>query len=178
MLSESTCLSFPPVMDNGHVIANVRNELASKIGARNQWPFVLVASHDTASAVAAISGRPSADRHSTAFVSSGTWSLVGVELDAPIVTRDALAAGFTNEAGLGRTTLFMRNLTGLWLLEQAMRQWHGQGKSVTIASLLQDAATANPLRSSLRRQLFGPRLQRRRLTGGADAMHVHRHGAP
>ena len=134
---------FPPIVDNGTVIARLGEELAAKIGARNQWPFVLVASHDTASAVAAISGRPG-----TAFVSSGTWSLVGVELDAPIVTRDALTAGFTNEAGLGARTLFMRNLTGLWLLEQAMRQWHGQGKSVTIGSLLQDAATVGPLQTA------------------------------
>jgi rhamnulokinase len=134
---------FPPVVDNGPVIARLREELAAKIGARNQWPFVLVASHDTASAVAAISGRPR-----TAFVSSGTWSLVGVELDAPIVTPDALAASFTNEAGLGATTLFMRNLTGLWLLEQAMRQWHAQGTSVTIRSLLQDAATVGPLQAA------------------------------
>ena len=134
---------FPPVMDNGVVVGGLRKELAAKIGARNQWPFVLVASHDTASAVAAISGRPR-----TAFVSSGTWSLVGVELAAPIVTRESLAADFTNEAGLGATTLFMRNLTGLWLLEQAMRQWQGQGKSVTIASLLHDAATVGPLRAA------------------------------
>ena len=104
---------------------------------------MLVASHDTASAVAAISGRPR-----TAFVSSGTWSLVGVELDAPIVTPDALAAGFTNEAGLGASRLFMRNLTGLWLLEQAMREWQGQGKSVTIASLLHDAAAVGPLQAA------------------------------
>ena len=132
---------FPPVMDNGVAIATLRKELAVKIGVRDQWPFVLVASHDTASAVAAISGRPR-----TAFVSSGTWSLVGVELAAPIVTSDAMAAGFTNEAGgLGATTLFMRNLTGLWLLEQAMRQWRDQGKSVTIASLLHDAASVGPL---------------------------------
>jgi rhamnulokinase len=131
---------LPPVVDSGTVIAGLGDELGAKIGARNQWPFVLVASHDTASAVAAISGRPR-----TAFVSSGTWSPVGVELDAPIVTPDALAAGFTNEAGLGATTLFMRNLTGLWLLEQAMREWHAQGTSVTIGSLLQDAATVGPL---------------------------------
>ena len=131
---------FPSIMDNGHVIAELRKEISAKIGARNQWPFVLVASHDTASAVAAISPRPG-----TAFVSSGTWSLVGVELDAPIVTPEALAAGFTNEAGLGATTLFMRNLTGLWLLEQAMRQWQGQGKSVTLGSLLLEAASVGPL---------------------------------
>jgi rhamnulokinase len=133
---------LPPVMDNGVVVAELRKELAAKIGARNQWPFVLVASHDTASAVAAISGRPR-----TAFVSSGTWSLVGVDLVASIVTSEALAAGFTNEAGLGRTTLFMRNLTGLWLLEQAMRQWQREGKSVTITSLLHDAVDIGPIRA-------------------------------
>ena len=63
-----------------------------------------------------------------------------------------MAAGFTNEAGLGATTLFLRNLTGLWLLEQAIRQWQDQGKSVTISSLVNDAATVGPT-SSLRRQL-------------------------
>ena len=87
---------FPPVMENHVVVGELGEELAAKIGARNQWPFVLVASHDTASAVAAASPRPN-----TAFVSSGTWSLIGVELAGPIVTSDALAAGFTNEAGLG-----------------------------------------------------------------------------
>jgi rhamnulokinase len=134
---------FPPVVDNGTVIASLGEEIAAKIGARNQWPYVLVASHDTASAVAAIS-----PRRGTAFVSSGTWSLVGVELDAPIVTGDALAAGFTNEAGLGAATLFMRNLTGLWLLEQAMRQWDGTGMSVMIGSLLRDAATVGPIEAA------------------------------
>jgi rhamnulokinase len=134
---------LPPVVDNGVVVGRLHKELAVRIGARDQWPFVLVASHDTASAVAAISGRPS-----TAFVSSGTWSLVGVELPAPIVTNDALAAGFTNEAGLGATTLFMRNLTGLWLLEQAIRQWHGHGKRVTIEALLQDAVRVGPLEAA------------------------------
>jgi rhamnulokinase len=134
---------FPPVMDNRVVVGEVSKELAAKIGARDQWPFVLVASHDTASAVAAASPRPN-----TAFVSSGTWSLVGVELADPIVTSDALAAGFTNEAGLGGTTLFMRNLTGLWLLEQAMRQWQGQGQSFTITNLVDDAAAVGPLRAA------------------------------
>jgi rhamnulokinase len=134
---------LPPVVDNGVVVGRLHKELAVKIGARDQWPFVLVASHDTASAVAAISGRPR-----TAFVSSGTWSLVGVELPAPIVTNDALAAGFTNEAGLGTTTLFMRNLTGLWLLEQAIRQWHDHGERVTIETLLQAAASVGPLEAA------------------------------
>ena len=139
---------LPPLMDNGVAVAELGSELATKIGARTRWPFVLVASHDTASAVAAISPRPNAGRHRTAFVSSGTWSLVGVELDAPIVTNTALTAGFTNEAGFGGRTLFMRNLTGLWLLEQSIRQWHRQGISVTIASLVRDAANVDQLRAA------------------------------
>jgi rhamnulokinase len=134
---------FPPVMDNRAVVGELGKELAAKIGARDQWPFILVASHDTASAVAAASPRPN-----TAFVSSGTWSMVGVELAGPIVTSDALAAGFTNEAGLGGTTLFMRNLTGLWLLEQAMRQWQDQGQSLTIAKLVDEAVAVGPLRAA------------------------------
>jgi rhamnulokinase len=134
---------LPPVVDNGRVAGTLRKELAEKIGARGEWPFILVASHDTASAVAAISGRPR-----TAFVSSGTWSLVGVERSGPIVTTDAFRAGFTNEAGLGATTLFMRNLTGLWLLEQAVRQWQASGKQVTIASMLREAAATGPVQAA------------------------------
>jgi rhamnulokinase len=134
---------LPPVVDNGSVVSPVRRELAERIDVRSELPFVLVASHDTASAVAAISGRPR-----TAFVSSGTWSLVGVERPSPIVTTDALRAGFTNEAGLGTTTLFMRNLTGLWLLEQAVRQWQASGRNVTIARLLSEAAAMGPIQAA------------------------------
>lgn len=155
---------LPPVVDNGVVVGRLHKELAVRIGARDQWPFVLVASHDTASAVAAISPRPS-----TAFVSSGTWSLVGVELPAPIVTADALAAGFTNEAGLGATTLFMRNLTGLWLLEQAIRQWHDHGKRVTIETLLQDAARVGPLQAAF--DVSSPELVSSEDVLGAVRMH-------
>jgi rhamnulokinase len=134
---------LPPIVDNGRVMGPLRRELAKSIDVRSELPFVLVASHDTASAVAAISGRPR-----TAFVSSGTWSLVGVERSSPIVTTDALRAGFTNEAGLGTTTLFMRNLTGLWLLEQAVRQWQASGKNVTIARLLSAAAAMGPIQAA------------------------------
>jgi rhamnulokinase len=155
---------LPPVVDNGAVVGRLHKELAVRIGARDQWPFVLVASHDTASAVAAISPRPS-----TAFVSSGTWSLVGVELPAPIVTADALAAGFTNEAGLGATTLFMRNLTGLWLLEQAIRQWNDHGKRVTIETLLQDAARVGPLQAAF--DVSSPELVSSEDVLGAVRMH-------
>jgi rhamnulokinase len=130
---------LPPVVDNGRPAGPLRADLATRVGAREPWPFVRVASHDTASAVAAVSGAPR-----TAFLSSGTWSLLGVERPTAILSRGALAAGLTNEAGLGTSTLFMRNLTGLWLLEQAARQWREQGVSATVPALVEQARAVGP----------------------------------
>jgi rhamnulokinase len=130
---------FPPVVDNRQVAGPLRPDLAAGIGASEPWPFVRVASHDTASAVAAVSGSSR-----TAFLSSGTWSLLGVERQTPILSAEARASGFTNEAGLGTSTLFMRNLTGLWLLEQAVRQWREQGLTVTVPDLVDEATRVGP----------------------------------
>ncbi len=131
---------LPEVVDNGTVAGPLRRDVTDRIGATGPWPFVRVASHDTASAVAAISGRPR-----TAFLSSGTWSLVGVETTGPLTSAEALDAGFTNESGLAGTTLSMRNLTGLWLLEQAMRTWREQGLDVPLPALLDEAAAVGPI---------------------------------
>ena len=132
---------MPRLVDNRRVVGPLRPELAVRLETRVPWPFVRVASHDTASAVAAVGDAPR-----TAFVSSGTWSLVGVPLRAPITSPDALAAGFTNEAGLGGTTLFMRNLTGLWPLEQ--RPGRQQGTAVTLADLVSEATAIGPTRAA------------------------------
>ncbi len=78
-----------------------------------------VGSHDTASAVVAVPA--TTDRF--AYVASGTWSLVGVELEAPILTAEARAANFTNEAGVDGRTRFLRNVGGLWLLQECLRAW-------------------------------------------------------
>jgi rhamnulokinase len=134
---------MPRLVDNRRVVGPLRPELAVRLETRVPWPFVRVASHDTASAVAAVGDAPR-----TAFLSSGTWSLIGVPLRAPITSPDALAAGFTNEAGLGGTTLFMRNLTGLWLLEQAARQWREQGTAVTLTDLVSEATAIGPTRAA------------------------------
>ncbi|MGY1692767.1 rhamnulokinase [Geodermatophilus sp. SYSU D01105] len=130
---------LPEVVDNATPAGPLRPDVADRIGAARPWEFVRVASHDTASAVAAVSGRPR-----TAFLSSGTWSLVGVETAAPVTSAAALDAGFTNEAGLAGTTLCMRNLTGLWLLEQALRAWRAQDLDVTVPALLDEAAAVGP----------------------------------
>jgi rhamnulokinase len=110
----------------------------TKVGRLRQHPGVplwTVAGHDTASAVAAIP----AGAASFGYLSSGTWSLVGLELDAPILTDEARMAGFSNEAGVDGTIRFLRNGTGLWLLQQCRAAW----RSPSYAELV-DAARAAP----------------------------------
>ena len=107
-----------------------------------------VASHDTASAVVAV---PMTDPTTSAYISSGTWSLVGLELDEPVRTPEALAANFTNEAGIEGTTRFLKNCAGLWLIQECRRVWAEQGKPFSFAQLASMAGDAPALRS-----LFDP----------------------
>jgi rhamnulokinase len=94
-----------------------------------------VGSHDTASAVVAV---PSTDRE-IAYISCGTWSLVGVELDRPVVTEAAREAGFTNEGGVDGRVRFLHNVMGLWLLTESVREWEKSGETVDLAELLASA---------------------------------------
>jgi rhamnulokinase len=103
-----------------------------------------VASHDTASAVV---GVPMESGGNAAYISSGTWSLVGVELDRPVLTDAAMEANFTNEGGLDGTIRFLRNATGLWALSETMRAWELGGTPVDIDTLLAEASDVAPLRS-------------------------------
>jgi sugar (pentulose or hexulose) kinase len=106
-------------------------------------PVIAVASHDTASAVASIPGLD----EGSAFISSGTWSLIGVELDAPVTTERARELGFTNEGGCGGKTLLMRNITGLWILQECVRQWERDGKTCGWEDLIAGAKAAEAFRS-------------------------------
>jgi len=94
---------------------------------------VATASHDTA---AAIAGIPFSNRETEAYISSGTWSLVGVELDAPVLTPHALAANVTNELGADGTVRVLKNVTGMWLLEECRRSWHLEGRDYEMSELL------------------------------------------
>ena len=94
--------------------------------------------HDTASAVAATPLAPG-----WAYISSGTWSLVGVERAAPMLTREALDANFTNEAGVFGTIRFLKNVMGLWLLESCRREWEAAGRGMALADLLSGAASVS-----------------------------------
>lgn len=100
-------------------------------------PVIAPATHDTASAVASISARGD-----TAFLSSGTWSLVGTELNAPVINTETLAANFTNEGGANGTTMLLKNVMGLWMLQGCRRSWAAQGNDYSYAELMDAAAQA------------------------------------
>ena len=106
-----------------------------RIGAFGEVPVFTVGSHDTASAVV---GVPARDER-FAYISCGTWSLVGVELDGPITTDAARAANFGNELGVDNTVRFLRNVMGLWLLQESIRTWEAAGHPIDQARLLAEA---------------------------------------
>jgi sugar (pentulose or hexulose) kinase len=127
---------LPPLREPGDVIGTVLPDVAAEIGVPTDLPVIAVGSHDTASAVV---GVPAAnDRF--AYISSGTWSLAGVELETPVLTEDARRANFTNEGGVDGTIRFLRNVMGLWLLQESQRTWAAAGVSADLPTLLAEAA--------------------------------------
>src|SRR6201999_707593 len=118
----------PPAPPPGELLARAKPGRDGLAGL----PVIAVGSHDTASAVAAV---PAADRD-FAYISSGTWSLVGMELDEPVLTEASRRAGFTNEAGLDGRVRYLHNVTGLWLLQESVRAWAAAGQPVDLTALL------------------------------------------
>jgi len=112
---------LPKVVMPGESWAPVRPELARELGAPEDLRLIRVGSHDTASAVAAVPVTGAAENW--IYISSGTWSLVGMELDAPVLTDAALEANFTNEGGVGGSIRFLRNVSGLWIIQELRRLW-------------------------------------------------------
>lgn len=107
----------------------------TEIGSVGQVRVVAPATHDTASAVA---GAPL--KAGWAYISSGTWSLVGCELEAPITSEAARRENFTNEAGVGGTVRFLKNVTGLWILDGCIREWESAGRRIDRHALLEQVA--------------------------------------
>lgn len=131
---------FPALRQPGDVLGLV-NDLPGLVGKDGKAvPLVAVGSHDTASAVVAVPAKG----ENFAYISSGTWSLVGLELDRPVATEASRAANFTNEAGLDGTVRYLRNVSGLWLLQECLRSWGEAAGS--LAELLAKAAEIPPLR--------------------------------
>jgi rhamnulokinase len=134
---------LPAVTMPGSIVGKMQTEIVREIGLREAPSLISVAAHDTASAVAAI---PYMDPDSV-FLSSGTWNLMGVETGTPITSREALELKFSNEGGVDRSVLLLRNITGFWLLQECARQWERQGEAHDWQELLRLAETAVPFRS-------------------------------
>ncbi|GHE91672.1 rhamnulokinase [Amycolatopsis deserti] len=132
---------LPPLRDPGTVVGTLLPDLAAEL-ALPELPVVAVGSHDTASAVVGVPAEPGTN---FAYISSGTWSLVGLELDEPELGDAALAANFTNEGGVDGTIRFLRNVTGLWVLSESLRTWEAQGTPVSLPAVLAQAASVRPL---------------------------------
>lgn len=134
---------LPPLRDTGDIIGPILPGIAAESGLP-ECPVVAVGSHDTASALVGTPAEPGAN---FAFISSGTWSLAGVELDRPVLTGDAMRANFTNETGVDGTIRFLRNVMGLWVLSETLRTWQANGTPVELADVLRDAAAEPGLRA-------------------------------
>jgi rhamnulokinase len=112
-----------------------------KMTAAPHWPVYTTAGHDTASAVAAVPARAGDD---WCYISSGTWSLMGMEIDAPVIDSQSLALGVTNEVGVGGKIRLLKNIAGLWLLQECRRAWQQEGAEYTYEQLTHMAAEARP----------------------------------
>ena len=130
---------FGKIVMPGTVRGTLRADIAEETGL-GEVKVVAVGSHDTASAVAAV---PAVEGEGTmAFLSSGTWSLLGVELPEPILTEEARKAEFTNEGGVGGRIRFLQNITGLWILQRLMAEWKERGEEQSFGQLLPEAEKA------------------------------------
>ncbi|MGY1717560.1 rhamnulokinase family protein [Blastococcus sp. SYSU DS0552] len=127
---------LPPLRQPGERLGELTAEVLAETGLAGPVPVTAVGSHDTASAVVGVP----AESGRFAYVSCGTWSLVGLELDAPVLTEGSRQAGFTNELGVDGTVRYLRNVMGLWLLQESLRTWAAAGLPADLADLLAAAA--------------------------------------
>ena len=129
---------FPRIISPAMELGPLLPEVAEEASLNGEVPVIAVASHDTASAVVAVP----AEVESFAYVSSGTWSLVGVETPQAVTTTEAMEANFTNEGGLGGRTRLLKNVMGLWLLQECRREWAKDGEGYSYEELVRLAEEA------------------------------------
>jgi rhamnulokinase len=127
---------FPGLVSPGQRIGSLRPQVGERTGLDPATPVVAVGSHDTASAVVAVPMTTT----DAAYISCGTWGLVGVELERPVLTAASRDANFTNEGGVDARIRFLHNVMGLWLLSECVRTWERDGSTVDLPGLLESAA--------------------------------------
>ncbi len=130
---------FSEVNEPGNKIGNLDSKVREELSIENIEVFQ-VASHDTASAIVAVPSKG----EDWAYLSSGTWSLLGVELDQPLINEDSYLNNYTNEGGAFNKIRFLKNVSGLWLLQESKRIWEENGFKYTYDELISNASKAKP----------------------------------
>ncbi|KAA6313533.1 hypothetical protein EZS27_035709, partial [termite gut metagenome] len=163
---------FPKPVQPGTVIGTLTDEVCRETGS-GKIPIVAVAGHDTASAVVAV---PAGDEH-FAYLSSGTWSLMGIEVNKPIINETSFQLNYTNEGGVEGTTRFLKNIPGMWLLEKCRKEWEKTGTVYNYADLMaMDEKSAsfrsliNPSHPSFANPAFNPKLKQALITPASKAI--------
>jgi rhamnulokinase len=133
---------LPKIVPSGTRLANLRPDIAAECNVTADIPVIAPGCHDTASAVAAV---PAAG-NDWCYISSGTWSLMGVEIPSPIINDKSLQLNYTNEGGVAGDIRFLKNIMGLWLVQECRRQWKKDGHEHTYAHLTQLATAAAPFK--------------------------------
>lgn len=133
---------FQTIIQPGSILGELRPWVAAEASS-SAVPVIAVGCHDTASAVAAVPAKDS----DFIYISSGTWSLIGIETDTPIINSDSLRFNLTNEGGVGGKIRFLKNIMGMWLLQECRREWNRAGKTYSYDSLTIQASNAPSLRS-------------------------------
>lgn len=126
---------FKNIVSPATFIGEVGADVAKELSLSHRLPVIASAEHDTASAFVSVPAKSK----NCAFLSSGTWSLLGAELDKPILTEEAMLSGYTNEGGLGNNIRFLKNIMGLWIIQECKRYWDKAGENVSFAELAEGA---------------------------------------
>ena len=134
---------FKNIVDSGTVLGNLKPELAKEL-QMPCVPVICVASHDTGSAVASV---PFENPENSLYISCGTWSLMGTELQKPLINQEAMKFNFTNEGGVNRTTRFLSNIMGLWLIQESRRQWKRENLDYSFNDMENAAKASTPFES-------------------------------
>jgi rhamnulokinase len=142
---------FPALIDPGVELGSLLPYVSDRCGVTQEVRVYTTGSHDTASAVAAV---PAAEGDNWCYISSGTWSLMGVEVREPIITDAAFEANFTNEVGVDGTIRLLKNIPGMWVLQECRRAWAKEGREYSYAELMERAASARPIRTILDLEQF------------------------
>lgn len=131
----------PSIVMPGQIVGYLKDTVSRECGLP-KVPVIAVAGHDTGSAVVAVP----AENKNFAYLSSGTWSLMGIELDKPIITNESYQMNFTNEGGVDGTIRFLKNITGMWLLEQCRKEWEQLGRTYSYAEIVSMYDSIEPFR--------------------------------